>query len=330
MDKNTPTRIIRSLFLVFAAATILTFPGCASNREAKRQAEIDATQKEFSWWPTDAQPSPVKDEKQDGYWWWPTQPGQSGPLWGNRGYIFMQKVIFDYKSDELPPAKPQEMRASLIIKKIVKNVKVYFDYNKTDIRPDAAKILIAAVGTLKRNPETDILITGNCDLRGSENYNEKLGRQRADAVKTYMIDNGVAESRIRIISRGKLDAVAPLTDLVGMQKDRNAQFMIAEVEEVMIPTPGNAAASTISSKETEVALSPDAEKVVAQEKEEIEGDVKVSTREYTIQKNDSLWKIAQKELGSGHRWKYLYEMNKDKIKNPNKLRVGTVITIPVE
>lgn len=330
MAKSTPTRTIRSLLLLFVAATLLTASGCATNRETKRQAEIDATQKEFSWWPTDAQPAPVKDEAKDGYWWWPTEAGQSGPLWGNRGYIFMQKVIFDYKADELPPPQPQEMRASLVIKKIVKNVKIYFDYNKTEIRPDAAKILIAAVGTLKRNPETDILITGNCDIRGSENYNEKLGRQRADAVKSYMIENGVAEERVRIISRGKLDAVAPLTDLVGMQKDRNAQFMIAEVEEVMIPAPANAGASTASAKDTEIALSPGAEKVVAQEKEEIEGDVKVSTKEYTIQKNDSLWKIAQKELGSGHRWKYLYEMNKDKIKNPNKLKVGTVITIPVE
>ena len=293
------------------------------------ESEIEDAQKELAWWPTDAQPAPVKDEKRDGYWWWPTQPGQAGPLWGNRGYIYVQKVIFDYKADELPAAQPQEMRASLVIKKIVKNVKVYFDYNKNDIRPDAAKILIAAVGTLKRNPETDILITGNCDIRGSENYNEKLGRQRADAVKTYLINNGVAEDRVRIISRGKLDAVAHVTDLVGMQKDRNAQFMIAEVEEVMIPSPSSAT-PTSSSTEAEVALSADAEKVVAQEKEEIEGEVKVSTREYTIQKNDSLWKIAQKELGSGHRWKYLYELNKDKIKNPNKLKVGTVITIPIE
>jgi nucleoid-associated protein YgaU len=43
-----------------------------------------------------------------------------------------------------------------------------------------------------------------------------------------------------------------------------------------------------------------------------------------------LWKIAAKELGGGHRWKYLYELNKDKIKNPNKLKPGTKITIPIE
>ncbi len=67
-----------------------------------------------------------------------------------------------------------------------------------------------------------------------------------------------------------------------------------------------------------------------EEKEVVESTSKVTTKEYTVQKNDSLWKIAQKEMGSGHRWKYLYEMNKNKIKDPNRLRVGTKLTIPIE
>ena len=62
----------------------------------------------------------------------------------------------------------------------------------------------------------------------------------------------------------------------------------------------------------------------------VESESKVATKEYVVQKNDSLWKIAQKELGGGHRWKTLYELNKNKIKDPNKLKVGTKLTIPVE
>lgn len=52
-----------------------------------------------------------------------------------------------------------------------------------------------------------------------------------------MLENGISEDRIKIVSRGKLNAVAPITDIVGMQKDRNAQFMIAEVEEIMLLFP---------------------------------------------------------------------------------------------
>jgi len=313
--KSLLIKILTLIFLVTLATSSF-----ASDREERRKKELDELQKEFSWWPTDAKPSPVKDEERGGYWWWPNQPGKVMP-WGNRGYVYVYKIIFDYKAEELPPPKPKELRPSLLIKKIIKNVKIYFDYNKADLRDDAAKILENAVSALNKNPETSILITGNCDIRGSETYNEKLGKQRGEAVKKFMLDNGVSENRIRIVSRGKLDAVAPITDLVGMQKDRNAQFMIAEVEEVMIPYEG---------KPPEEAKPIEEGKFIEEKKENVESEVKVSQKEYTIQKNDSLWKIAEKELGSGHRWKYLYELNKDRIKNPNKLKAGQKIIIPIE
>ncbi len=295
-----------------------------SVREEKRKEELENMQKEFSWWPSDAQPAPVKDEERGGYWWWPKNPGQVYP-WGNRGYIYVYKMIFDYKEEELPPPQPKELRPSLLIKKILRNVKIYFDYNKSDIRDDAAKILDKAIFTLTRNPEASILITGNADIRGSETYNEKLGKARGESVKQFMLNNGIAEDRIKIISRGKLDATASVTDLVGMQKDRNAQFMIAEVEEVMLPYEGPP--QDVPQEDIKII---EEGKYEIQSEEKIESETKVSTREYVIQKNDSLWKIAQKELGSGNRWKYLYEMNKDVIKNPNKLKAGTTIIIPVE
>jgi len=310
--------LFKILTLVFLVTLIAS--SFASDREERRKKELDELQKEFSWWPTDAKPGPVKDEERGGYWWWPSQPGKIMP-WGNRGYVYVYKIIFDYKQEELPPPKPKELRPSLLIKKIIKNVKIYFDYNKADLRDDAIKILKNAVSILNKNPQTSILITGNCDIRGSEAYNEKLGRQRAEAVKKFMLENGISEDRIRLVSRGKLDAVAPITDLVGMQKDRNAQFMIAEVEEVMVPYEG---------KPPEEAKSLEEGKFIEEKKENVESQVQVSTKEYIIQKNDSLWKVAEKELGSGHRWKYLYELNKDRIKNPNKLKVGQKIIIPIE
>lgn len=297
--------------------------GCATvDKEAKRKAQVEEIQKRFAWWPTDATPAPVKDAQRSGYWWWPTQKGQvGGPAWGNRGFVYVYKMIFDYKEEELPPPQPQELRPSLLIKKIIKNVKIYFDYNKATLREDAIPVLKNAVKVLNRNPEADILITGNCDVRGTENYNEKLGRKRGDSVKQFMIENNIPEERIRIVSRGKLDAVAPVSDLVGMQKDRNAQFMIAQVEEVMLPYQGEPPAEATPIEEG---------KYIQETKEEVETAVKVSTREYTIKKGDTLWEIAEKELGKGYRWKFLYELNKDKIKNPNKLKAGVVIEIPVE
>jgi outer membrane protein OmpA-like peptidoglycan-associated protein len=292
-----------------------------AERKEKEQQQL---QKEFEWWPTDAKPAPVKDPERGGYWWQPTQPGQARP-WGNRGYIYVYKIIYDYQAPdeeaEEAPERP-EMRSSLLIKKIIRNIKIYFDYNNADLRDDHIPILRNAVKTLQRNPEADILITGNCDARGSSEYNLKLGKKRGAAVQQFMIDQGVPEERVKIVSRGKLDAMAPISDLDGMQKDRNAQFVIAEVEEIMIPAG--------SFPEEQGAKIIEEGKYIVEEDEKIESAVKVSTREYVIKKNDSLWKIAAREMGNGNRWKYLYELNKERIKNPNKLKVGQVIIIPVE
>lgn len=313
-------KIILAIVILFAFVNV-GYAESIQEKEIRREKELKELQKRFEWWPTDAKPGPVKDPERGGYWWWPTEPGQKRP-WGNRGYVYVYKIIFDYKEEELPPPKPKELRPSLLIKKIIKNVKVYFDYDKAGLRDDAIVILKSAVGTLKRNPEASILITGNCDRRGSEAYNEKLGRRRGDSVNKFMLENGIEEERIRIISRGKLDAVAPLSDLVGMQKDRNAQFVIAEVEEVMLPYPG----------EPEI---PEAKKIeegkfIVEEEKKIESEVRVQTREYVIQKGDTLSKIAKEQLGKAHRWKYLYELNRDVIKDPNKLKPGKKIVIPVE
>ena len=310
------------LFAVICNCIGISFAAESFSREEKRKRELEELQKRFEWWPTDATPGPVKDPERSGYWWWPTKPGKIGPLWGNRGYVYVYKIIFDYKEEELPPPKPEEPRPSLLIKKIIKNVKIYFDYDKSDLRDDAIKVLNTAVQTLKRNPEASILISGNCDIRGTEAYNLKLGKRRGEAVKKFMLDNSIPEERIRIISRGKLDAIAPITDMVGMQKDRNAQFMIAEVREVMIPYPGRP--EDVGAKAAEEG------KYIVEEKESIESAVKVSTRDYIIQKGDTLSKIAEEEYGGAHRWKYLYELNKDRIADPNKLKAGQKIIIPVE
>lgn len=287
--------------------------------ETKHKAELDELQKKFHWWPTDAKPNPVRDER-GGYWWWPKEKGTAGRLWGNRGYVYVYKIIFDYK-EGLPEPKENEMRQSLLVKKIHKNVKVYFEFDKADINKEALPVLEDAVRILNKTPQADILITGNCDIRGSEKYNKKLGLRRGETVKEFMVNKGIPESRIRIVSRGKLDAIAHVTDLAGMAKDRNAQFMVAEVEEISIPYAG---------KPPEGAIAVEEGKYVEETVEKVGVPPEVSTREYVIKKNDSLWKIAQKEMGSGHRWKHLYELNKDRIKNPKKLKAGTTIIIPVE
>ncbi len=318
------------LSVIFFGTTFVSVPAHAGLRDTPEHQERVKQEKEtlsknFQWWPTDAKPGATKDEKKGGYWWMPREPGEKRP-WGNRGYIYVYKIIFDYKEEELPPPQPQELRPSLLIRKIVKNVKVYFDYDKADLRPDATAVLQDALGTLKRSEDLDILVTGNADIRGTEQYNDKLARRRGEVVKDFMIQNGIPQDRVRVVSRGKLDAISPVTDLVGMQKDRNARFMLAVVEEVMMPYQGEKGAAPAP----ENVQSMGEGKYLSEEEQAVESDVKVSTREYTIQKGDTLSGIARKEMGAAHRWKYLYEINKQRISNPDRLRPGQKIVIPIE
>lgn len=295
---------------IFACCLALTFViwygvnAFALTREERREMEEKSNSARFKWWPTDAMPGPVEDKERGGYWWWPVEPGKATP-WGNQGYIYVRKIIFQ-----------EEGKPALLLKRIISNVKIYFDYDKADLREDANMVLNKAVQTLGREPEAEILITGNCDRRGDEAYNERLGERRGEAVRQFMLSNGIPERRIRILSRGKLDAVAPITDLVGMQKDRNAQFMIAEVVEIQVPPD----------------FKPPEGQELIEETQQVESAVQVKTEEYVVKQGDTLWKIAEMHYGKGrgYRWKYLYEFNKNKIKDPNKLKPGTKILLPVE
>lgn len=124
-----------------------------------------------------------------------------------------------------------EVLPHLTKRNILKEVKVYFDYNKSEIRTDAIAELDEAIALLGSNPGADLIITGHADVRGSEDYNAALGERRSEAVMEYIADGGVNSERMQIVSRGKMDAMAGASDESGMQQDRNAHFMVAELQE---------------------------------------------------------------------------------------------------
>jgi len=80
---------------------------------------------------------------------------------------------------------------------------IYFDYDKSDIRPDQQSSLQADFTFLNQHPNVNVLIEGHCDERGSTDYNLALGDQRASAVKNALTAGGISASRIKTISYGK-------------------------------------------------------------------------------------------------------------------------------
>ena len=85
----------------------------------------------------------------------------------------------------------------------LKAEKVYFDFDKSAIKPLEQSKLNNVADFLKRNAQVSILIEGNCDERGTEEFNRELGVRRAEASRDYLVSLGIDRARIQTLSRGK-------------------------------------------------------------------------------------------------------------------------------
>lgn len=83
------------------------------------------------------------------------------------------------------------------------NDKVFFAFNRAYLRPSAKRILDEQAAWLSAHPGVSVLIAGNADPRGTRAYNYGLAQRRADTTRNYLINDGVAPSRIKTISYGK-------------------------------------------------------------------------------------------------------------------------------
>jgi len=79
----------------------------------------------------------------------------------------------------------------------------FFDYDQNALRDDARTVLQRDAAWLSKWPETRLLVEGHCDERGTAEYNLALGDRRAEAVKEYLMNLGVAADRVQIRSLGK-------------------------------------------------------------------------------------------------------------------------------
>ena len=79
---------------------------------------------------------------------------------------------------------------------------IYFSFNRITIRPSEVSKLKSILHILKENPEMKVTVTGWCDTRGSVAVNRRISRQRAQALKTWLVKRGIAASRISVAGKG--------------------------------------------------------------------------------------------------------------------------------
>lgn len=103
----------------------------------------------------------------------------------------------DHSADSAAAAQARMAQARSTIEE-----RIHFEFDKSDIRADDKAVLEAKLPILRANPNMRIRIEGNCDDRGSEEYNLALGQRRAAAAKRYLTNFGIDAGRIDIISYG--------------------------------------------------------------------------------------------------------------------------------
>lgn len=122
----------------------------------------------------------------------------------------------------------------LDIAKLIEIKPIYFDYNKSNIRPDAAIELDKIVKVMLENPNMEIELGSHTDARGTDSYNMKLSDRRAKASAAYIVSKGVSESRIKGKGYGETKLVNRCANGVKCskkehQENRRTEFIITKV-----------------------------------------------------------------------------------------------------
>ena len=104
--------------------------------------------------------------------------------------------------------------------------RVFFGYDRFDLTPEARSVLERQAAWLRQYPNVRILVAGNCDERGTREYNLALGARRAAAARDYLVSLGVAANRIETVSYGKERPLDPRSNEEAWSVNRNAHSQI--------------------------------------------------------------------------------------------------------
>jgi iron complex outermembrane receptor protein len=105
---------------------------------------------------------------------------------------------------------------------------VFFDFNKSDLTPQAVTIVNQAASNAGPAKVTQLMVTGHTDTVGSDAYNMRLSRRRAESVAAQLEKDGIASSEIEIVAKGKRDLLVPTADGVKEPQNRRVQIVYSE------------------------------------------------------------------------------------------------------
>jgi peptidoglycan-associated lipoprotein len=126
-------------------------------------------------------------------------------------------------------ARLRELKASQKLADEIRDFEsefIYFAFDKSDLTDRSKSVLREKANWLRTNGDYSVTISGNCDERGTAEYNLALGERRAHAAKKFLMGLGISENRLATISYGEERPVDPAHNEEAWAKNRNAQFTL--------------------------------------------------------------------------------------------------------
>ncbi|MDZ7698297.1 MAG: peptidoglycan-associated lipoprotein Pal [Deltaproteobacteria bacterium] len=135
-----------------------------------------------------------------------------------------KEVVVELSEEEKAKQRQAAEFAKVISEFEAENI--YFDFDMAVLKPEAKASLKKKAAFLRDNPSYSVLIGGNCDERGTEEYNLALGERRANAAKEYLMALGISGDRIKTISYGELRPADPASNPVAWALNRRDTFSL--------------------------------------------------------------------------------------------------------
>jgi peptidoglycan-associated lipoprotein len=136
------------------------------------------------------------------------------------------KPVVEEKMEEKPMAKEEVVVVAKAPDMTVMQEDIYFEFDKSTLTPAAQDNLLQKAEWLRENSDATITIEGNCDERGTNEYNLALGDRRAESAKAFLVDLGIDPARITTISYGEERPVDPRHNEEAWAKNRRDHFVV--------------------------------------------------------------------------------------------------------
>ncbi len=145
----------------------------------------------------------------------PEQPASTGTTSGSSG-----------TGDSTGKLDEQALAAFEQAKQRITGNVVYFEFDKFELMPQGKQLLKAKAEALKAYPQLRVIIEGNCDERGTQEYNLALGERRARAAFEYLVLLGVRPDQLEVVSYGEERPAVAGSSEASWAKNRRAEFKV--------------------------------------------------------------------------------------------------------